>query len=87
MQEKTSMQSSQSEAAKQTVTEIEAWWIKAGFFSQSINGLTAKLLELANEQKQLSQDHLKIQKKKYTGNSTKAKIIYAKVERNVFGCK
>ena len=64
MQEKASRQSSQREAAKQTVTEIEAWWIKAGLFCQSSNGLTAKLLKLVNEQKQLSQDHLKIQKKK-----------------------
>ena len=66
MQEKTIRQSSQREEAKQTVTEIEAWWIKAGFLCQSSNGLTAKLLELVNEQKQLSQDHLKIQKKKIT---------------------
>ena len=63
MQEKTRM-SSQREAAKQTVTVIESWWIKAGFLCQSSNGLTANLLKLVNEQKQLSQDHLKIQKKK-----------------------
>ena len=56
-QEKASRQSSQRETAKQTVTEIEAWQIKAGFFCQSSNGLTAKLLILVNEQKQLSQDH------------------------------
>ena len=88
MQEKTSRQSSQREAATQTVTEIEAQWIKAGFLCQSSNGLTAKLLKLLNEQKQLSQDHLKIQKKKknYTNNSKKAKINYAKIERNVLGC-
>ena len=64
MQEKASRQSNQREAAKQTVTEIEAWWIKAGLLCQSSNGLTAKLFKLINEQKQLSQDHLKIQKKK-----------------------
>ena len=64
MQEKASRQSSQREGPKQTVTEIEAWWIKAGLLCQSSNGLTAKLLKLVNEQKQLSQDHLKIQKKK-----------------------
>ena len=64
MQEKASRPSSQSKAAKQTVTEIEAWWIKAGLLCQSSNGLTTKLLKLVNEQKQLSQDHLKIQKKK-----------------------
>ena len=64
MQEKTIRQSSQREAAKQTVTETEARWIKAGFLCQPSNGLTAKLLKLLNEQKQLSQDHLKIQKKK-----------------------
>ena len=89
MQEKTSRQSSQREGAKQTVTEllIEAWWIKAEFLFQSSNGLTAKLLKLVNEQKQLSQDHLKIQKKNYTKKSTKAKIIFAKIERNVLGCK
>ena len=57
MQEKISRQSRQREAAKQTVTEIEAWQIKAGFLCQSSNGLTAKLLILVNEQKQLSQDH------------------------------
>ena len=54
MQEKTSTQSSQREAAKQTATKIEAWWIKAGFLCQSSNGLSAKLLKLVNEQKQLS---------------------------------
>ena len=86
MQEKTSRQSSQREAATQTVTEIEARWIKAGFLCQSSNGLTAKLLKLLNEQKQLSQDHLKFQKKNYTNNSIKAKINYAKIERNVLGC-
>ena len=59
MQEKTSRQSSQREAAKQTVIEI-----KAGFLCHSSNGLTAKLLKLVNEQKQLSQDHLQIQKKR-----------------------
>ena len=64
MQEKTSRQSSLREAAKQTVTEIEAWWVKAGFLCQFSNRLTAKLLKLVNEQKQLLQDHLKIQKKK-----------------------
>ena len=64
MQEKASRQSSQREAAKQTVTEIKPWWIKVGLLCQSSNGLTAKLLKLANEQKQLSQDHLKIQKKR-----------------------
>ena len=64
MQEKASRQSSQREAAQQTVTEIKAWQIKAGFICQSSNGLTAKLLKLVNEQKQLSQDHLKMQKKK-----------------------
>ena len=88
MQEKASRPSSQSKAVKQTVTEIEAWWIKAGLLCQSSNGLTTKLLKLVNEQKQLSQDHLKIQKKKeknYTNISTKAKIIYAKIERNVLG--
>ena len=88
MQEKTSRQSSQRKAAKQTVTEIEARWIKAGFLCQPSNGLTEKLLKLLNEQKQLSQDHLKIQKKKknYTNNLKKAKIIYAKIERNVLDC-
>ena len=64
MQEKTSRQSSQREEAKQTVTEIEAWWIKAGFLFQSSNRLTAKLLKLVNEQNQLSLDHLKIRRKK-----------------------
>ena len=51
MQEKAIRQSSQREAAKQTVTEIEAWWIKMGLLCQSSNGLTAKLLKLVNEQK------------------------------------
>ena len=51
MQEKTSKKSSQRAAAKQTVTEIEAWWFKAGFLCQSSNGLLAKLLKLENEQK------------------------------------
>ena len=64
MQEKASRQSSQREAAKQTVTEIKPWRIKAGLLCQSSNGITAKLLKLVNEKKQLSQDHLKIQKKK-----------------------
>ena len=89
MQEKTSRQSSQREEAEQTVTEIKAQWIKAGFLCQSSNRLTAKLLKQVNEQKQLPQGHLKIQKKKknHTNNSTKAKVIYAKIERNVLGCK
>ena len=90
MQEKTSRQSSQRKAAKQTVTEIEAWWIKAGFLCQSSNALTAKLLKLVNEQKQLPQDYLKIQRKKkknYTSKSTKAKIIHAKIKKNVLGYK
>ena len=60
MQEKAIRQSSQRKAAQQTVTEIEAWWIKAGLLCQPSNGLTAKLLKLVNKQKQLSQDHLKI---------------------------
>ena len=64
MQEKASRQSSQREAAEQTVSETKPWWIKAGLLCQSSNGLTAKLLKLVLEQKQLSQDHLKIQKKK-----------------------
>ena len=88
MQEKACRLSSQSKAAKQTATEIEAWWTKAGLLCQSSNGLTAKLLKLENEKKQLPQDHLKIQKEKeknYTNISTKAKIIYAKIERNVLG--
>ena len=63
MQEKTSRQSRQREAVKQTVIEIQAWWIKAEFLCQSSNGFNAKLLKLVNEQKQLSQDHLKLQKK------------------------
>ena len=33
MQERTSRQSSQRAAAKQTLREIETWWIKAVFFS------------------------------------------------------
>ena len=46
MQEKTSRQSSQRQAAKQTITEMESWWIKAGFLFQSSNGFIAKLLKL-----------------------------------------
>ena len=49
--------------------------VKAGFICQFSKGLNAKLLKLVNEQKQLSQDHLKIPKKKkknYTSNETKA---------------
>ena len=64
MQEKASRPSSQRETAKQIVSEIEAGWIKAGLLCQSSNGLTTKLLKLVNEPMQLSQDHLKIQKKK-----------------------
>ena len=64
MQEKTSRQSSQREGAKQTVTEIKAWWIKAGFLFQSSNGLTAKLLKQVNEQNQLPQGHLQFNKSK-----------------------
>ena len=49
MQEKASRQSSQREAAKQTVTEIKPWRIKAELLCQSSNGLTTKLLKLVNE--------------------------------------
>ena len=90
MQEKTTRQSSQREATKQTVTKIEAWFIKAGFLCPSSNALTGKLLKLVNEQKQLSQDHLKIpkKKKKFTpAIQQKAKTIYAKIERNRLDCK
>ena len=77
MLEKTSRQSSKREA-KQTVTEIEAWWIKAGFLCQSSNGLTAKLLKLVNEQRQLSRDHLKIHKKKITTIQEKQRLFTQK---------
>ena len=72
---KTSRQSSQREEAKQTVTEIEAWWIKAGFLFQSSNRLTAELLKLVNEQNELSQDHLKIQKKEFTTIQQKQRLL------------
>ena len=75
MQEKTSRQSSQREEAKQSVTEIEAWWIKAGFLFQSSNRLTVKLLKLVNKQNQLSQDHLKIQKKEITTIQQKQRLF------------
>ena len=75
MLEKTSRQSSQREEAKQTVTEIEAWWIKAWFLFQSSNRLTAKLLKLVNEQNQLSHDHLKIQKKEITTIQPKQRLL------------
>ena len=84
MQEKTSRQSSQREAAMQTVTEIEARWIKAGFLCQSSNGLTAKLLKLLNEQKQLSQDHLKIQKKKITPTIQKKQRLITQKSKETF---
>ena len=86
MQEKTSRQSSQRKAAKPTVTEIEAWWIKAGFLCQSSNGLTAKLLKLVNEQKQLSQDYLKIQrkKKKITPASQKKQRLFMQKSKETF---
>ena len=66
MQEKTSTQSSQREAAKQTVTEIEVWWIKAGFLCQSNYGLTAKLLKLVNELKQIVTKSFKNSEEKIT---------------------
>ena len=84
MQEKTSRQSSQREAATQTVTEIEARWIKAGFLCQSSNGLTAKLLKLLNEQKQLSQDHLKFQKKKITPTIQKKQRLIMQKSKETF---
>ena len=83
-QEKTSRQSSQREAAKQTVIEIVAWWIKAGFLRQSSNGLTAKLLTLVNEQKQLSQDHLKIQKKKITPTIQQKQRLFLRKSKETF---
>ena len=49
MQEKASRQSSQREATKQTVTEIEAWLSEAGLLCQSSDELTAKLLKLVND--------------------------------------
>ena len=65
---------------------IEAWWIKAGFLFQSSNGLTAKLLKLVNEQKQLSQDHLKIQKKKKLHQQfNKSKDYLCKNRKKRFG--
>ena len=87
MQEKTSRQSSQRAAARQTVTEIEAWWIKAGFLCQSSNGLSAKVLELVNEQKQVTRSlkNPEEKEKNYTSNLKKAKIIYAKNRKKPFG--
>ena len=84
MQEKTSRQSSQREGAKQTVTEIKALWIKAGFLFQSSNGLTAKLLKLVNEQKQLPQDHLKIQKKKITPTIQQKQRLFMQKSKETF---
>ena len=63
MQEKTSRQSSQREVAKQIFTEIQAWWIKAGFLCQSSNGLTAKLLKLVMNQSNCHKITSKFRKK------------------------
>ena len=88
MQEKASRQSSQREAAKQTVTETEAWWIKAGLLCQSSNGLTAKLLKLVNEQKQLSQDHFKFQKKITATFQQKQRLFMQKLKETFWAlCK
>ena len=54
MQFATKKQSTQRDAAKQTVKEIIAWWVKAGYLCQSENLLIKKLLNLHKSCKSLS---------------------------------
>ena len=54
MQLKTSQQSSQRDAVKQTMTELLPWREEAGDICQSENDLVRKLLNLVNEHKLMS---------------------------------
>ena len=64
MQVKTSRQSSQRDAATETLAELLLWWLKADYICQFTNDLVKKLLNPVNEHKFLSQDNTKIQSKK-----------------------